>query len=330
MRYSLLLICAFFLFSNCDDKPVIIKDSSGRINDILVVASNKDWEGVIGDSIRSVLARPIDGIIRDEPLFTLNHIKPESFAGLLMKNRNYLFIKKGDTASVSVKSDKYANPQTGIIVQGQDNTAIANVIGENADNIIDVYSKGEVAWKKYLMNKAKLNTSRVTEMFGVKITVPRTYHFAKNRRDEDFVWIRRGIEAGTMDIMIYEVAYDEIQRGNNTVQDIITVRDSVGSEKIPVNEPGVFQTVKDFTPFMNETQIDGRFAFETKGNWEVKNLFMAGPFINYAVYNKKRNNWLILEGYVSAPNTTQRNYLFELEAILRSVEFKSDQNSELE
>jgi len=50
-------------------------------------------------------------------------------------------------------------------------------------------------------------------------------------------------------------------------------------------------------------------------------MFMAGPFINYTVYNEEKKNWLVLEGYVSAPNSIQRNYLFELEAILRSARF---------
>jgi len=327
MKNLLLLFFTAILLTGCDDKPVILKDSSGRINDILVVASNKDWEGVIGDSIRKILARPIDGIIRDEPLFTLNHIKPESFSGLLLKNRNYLFIKKGDSAKVSVKKDKYANPQIGIIVQGNSAEAIAKTIGENEENIISVYSKGEVAWKNYLMNKTKLNTSRIKEKFGVKITVPRTYRYAA-KDDEDFFWLLRGIEEGTMDIMIYEVDYNTIKRDSNTVKDIIAVRDSVGGIKIPVDEGGRFKTEAMFTPFLNETQVDGKFAFETRGIWEVENLFMAGPFINYAVYNEEKNNWLILEGYVSAPNSIQRNYLFELEAILRSARFPKGEGKE--
>lgn len=329
MKHLLLFLFGTLLLTSCDEKPVIIKDSSGRINDILVVASNKDWEGVVGDSIRKILARPIDGIIRDEPLFTLNHIKPKSFAGLLRKNRNYLLIKNNDSAKVNVKKDTYANPQIGMIVQGSNSAEIAKVLGENGANIIDVFSKGEVSWKNYLMNKTKLNTSRIADRFGINITVPRTYRYAA-KDDDDFFWLRRGIEEGTMDIMIYEVDYNTIKRDSNTVKDIIAVRDSVGGKKIPVDAGGRFKTEAMYTPFLNETQIDGKFAFETRGIWEVENLFMSGPFINYAVYNKEKNNWLILEGYVSAPNSVQRNYLFELEAILRSVRFISDSAEKME
>jgi hypothetical protein len=317
-----------FITAACDDKPVILRDSSGRLNDILVVTTNKDWESVVGDTIRRSLARPIDGIIRDEPLFTLNHIKPESFDGLLLKNRNYLLIEYGKKTGVIVEKNKFANPQTGIIVRGSTSEEIATTLWENADNIIDVISKGEVEQKNFLIQRTPLNTSRITDRMGVTINIPRTYRYAA-KDDNDFFWLRRGIEAGTMDIMIYEAPYNAIKRDGNTVMDIVKVRDSIGAIKIPVDEGGVFKTEDKYTPYLNESQIGGQFAFETKGMWEVKNKWMAGPFINYAVYNKERNNWLILEGYVSAPNTTQRNYLFELEAILRSVQFTDpDQISE--
>jgi hypothetical protein len=277
----------------------------------------------VGDTIRKSLARPIDGIIRDEPLFTLNHITPESFEGLLLKKRNYIRFKTAEESKVTVEKNKYANPQIGIIVQGKNADEMASVLWENADNIINVFSKGEVAHKNYLMKKSPLNTSRITDRMGISINVPRTYRYAA-KDDKDFFWLRRSIAEGTMDIMIYEVPYHAIKRDGNTVMDIIKVRDSIGAIKIPVDDGGVFKTESNFTPFLNETQISGQFAFETKGNWEVENKWMAGPFINYAVYNKHRNNWLILEGYVSAPNTTQRNFLFELEAILRSAQFVSD------
>jgi hypothetical protein len=324
MRNLLFYIAIALIFTSCDDKPVVYRDSAGRLNDILVVMDNADWEGAVGDTIREELARPIEGIIRDEPLFTLNHIKPESFDGKLTKSRNYLIIKKDGDAKVTVEEDKYAYPQLGVVAHGNSSQEVAETIAENSNNIIELFSRGETAQKQYLMNKTILDTGRLEETFGISMTIPRTYHYAKNRNDDDFVWLRRGIAEGTVDLMVYEVPLEKISRDKNTVSDIIAVRDSIGAIKIPVNEPGVFITEKAYSPLLYETQIDGKFAFETKGIWEVKTQWMSGPFINYAVYNAEKNNWLILEGYVSAPNTAHRNYLFEIEAILRSTNFLDD------
>jgi hypothetical protein len=209
-----------------------------------------------------------------------------------------------------------------VIVSGSNSAEISKALSENADQIIDVFNKGEIAEKQRLISKIKLNTDQIADRFGIIINVPQAYHYAKIE-DPDFTWLRRDIVEGTMDIMIYEVPLKEITRDSAVVKDIVRVRDSVGGMKIPVDN-GIFQTEPAFSPFVNETQIDGKFAFETKGTWEAKNKFMAGPFVNYAVYNKEKNNWLIIEGYVSAPNAEQRNYLFELEAILKGIEFKKN------
>ena len=318
--YAILAICLAFI--SCNDQAIIVQDSAGRLNDILVVIENNDWDGPLGDTIRKEFARPLNGIVREEPIFTLNHVKPAAFKGMLKKSRNYLFVKKSDSSGVSVKKDVYANPQLGIVVRGKNKKEIAQVISENADNMIAIFNQGEVERKQYLMDKVALNTDRLTERFGFEIVIPRAYHFAtyNGEIDNDFFWLRRNISEGTMDLMIYEVDRNRIKRSDSTVMDIVKVRDSIGEIKI-LTDGGPFQTEPAFSPYLNESQIDGKFAFETKGTWEVKNMFMAGPFVNYAIYNKEKDNWLNIEGYVSAPSSKQRNYLFEIEAILKSVHF---------
>ena len=54
----------------------------------------------------------------------------------------------------------------------------------------------------------------------------------------------------------------------------------------------------------------------------MKNAFMSGPFINYAIEDKPNNRYVVLEGYVFAPSVEKRDHIFELEAILRSVKIK--------
>ncbi|MEN8816574.1 MAG: DUF4837 family protein [Nonlabens sp.] len=318
--YVILAVCLAFI--SCDDKAIVVQDSSGRLNDILIVIENSDWDGALGDSIRKEFARPLDGIVREEPMFTLNHVKPSAFKGMLKKSRNYLLVKRSDSSGVSIKKDVYANPQLGIIVRGKDKKELARVISENADNMIAVFNQGEVERKQYLMDKVALNTDRLKERFGFDIIIPRAYRFAtyNGEIDNNFFWLRRDIKEGTMDLMIYEVDRNRIKRSDSTVLDIVKVRDSIGAIKI-LTDGGPFQTEPAFSPFLNESQIDGNFAFETKGTWEIKDMFVAGPFVNYAIYNKQKDNWLIIEGYVSAPSSAQRNYLFEIEAILKSVRF---------
>ena len=49
---------------------------------------------------------------------------------------------------------------------------------------------------------------------------------------------------------------------------------------------------------------------------------MSGPFINYWIEDKVNNRYLIAEGFVFAPSVGKRDYIFELEAIIRSITIK--------
>ncbi|MGJ8683025.1 MAG: DUF4837 family protein [Nonlabens sp.] len=320
MRSLIYTFIAIISLTSCNDAPVVVTDSAGRMNDILLIIENDLWENAVGDTIRQVLAAPVDGLVREEPQFSLNQIDPDSFKGRLMKNRNYMKVEVSNKeAGVNVTKGLYANPQTGVVIRGKNAVGIIDQIVANADQIKTLFNDGEIVEKQRIMKKAALNVEQIKERFGIDLIAPRAYRYAAPN-DKDFFWLRRNIKEGTMDVMIYEVAREAIPQDSNVVASITKVRDSVGTLKVPVDN-GAFITEQAFSPYVNESQVDGKFAYETKGLWEVSGQFMSGPFLNYAIYNEKKDNWLIIEGYIFAPSAKQRNYLFELESILKSVKF---------
>ena len=137
---------------------------------------------------------------------------------------------------------------------------------------------------------------------------PSAYRYAKT--DPDFFWIRKDIPNGDMNITIYEVPYNMIDADSNTIGSLIKMRDSIAGDNIVVNEGMRFITEAAFAPYLNETTIDGKKAFEMKGMWEVKGRFMAGPFVNYTVDDKENNRYLVLEGFVFKPSA-KLNVLLE-------------------
>ena len=48
---------------------------------------------------------------------------------------------------------------------------------------------------------------------------------------------------------------------------------------------------------------------------------MAGPFLCYIINDVENNRKMVIEGFTFAPSTGKRDYMFELEAILKSVDF---------
>ena len=91
------------------------------------------------------------------------------------------------------------------------------------------------------------------------------------------------------------------------------------SDDLMVVLVGDMITEEAYTPFTIETEIQENVAFETRGKWEVKNDWMAGPFLNYVIVDKKNDRLLVLEGFTYAPSVDKRNFLLELEAIAKSV-----------
>ena len=80
-------------------------------------------------------------------------------------------------------------------------------------------------------------------------------------------------------------------------------------------------TEDSYAPYLFNISIKGKETFETKGTWELRNDFMSGPFINYCIIDRPNKRVLVLEGFCYAPSKEKRDLMFEMEAIIKSVEF---------
>ena len=163
--------------------------------------------------------------------------------------------------------------------------------------------------------------NNIKENLGISIEFPSAYRIAKET--DDFYWIRKDITTGTTNIMLYELPYGTIKENDSLVNQIIKMRDSIGEIHIPGPLDGSFMvTEMAYSPFLTKTSIDDKTAYETKGLWDVKNAFMSGPFVNYVINDEANNRQLVVEGFAFAPSVEKRDYMFELESIIKSIKFE--------
>lgn len=315
---------AMTLFFSCKDenaKRIVPKSSGGSLNDITVVVDNLLWESEVGKVIRDTLAASVEGLSVEEAQFRLRQMPPSVFTGFAKKNRTVLKIEKGKPAGTSILSDTYAQPQTVAVISGNTNAEIIDQITANSTKIVDAFRKEELKEKQRRIKKSLFNDKDIQAQMGLSLNFPTAYRMAKN--EDGFIWLRRDIETGTVDIMLYESPLSSIRKGDSAVVDVVRLRDSVGKIHIEGPLEGSYMATEDkYTPFISETIIDNKPAYETKGLWDVKNAFMSGPFINYAIEDKVNNRMVIVEGYVFAPSVAKREYMFELEAIIKSISIK--------
>jgi hypothetical protein len=70
------------------------------------------------------------------------------------------------------------------------------------------------------------------------------------------------------------------------------------------------------------TSVNDMYAWETRGIWRMQGDAMAGPFINYTIYDDDLNRLYMIEYAQFSPRFPQRDFLYQFMAMVRT--FRSD------
>ena len=325
MQKTVFLFLVVITALSCKDKnpKKYLPESTGAINSVAVVMDNDLWKGEVGDKVREHFAAPVLGLSWEEPIFTLNHMPMSVFTGALQHTRSILIVEKDTLNIAHIKTDVYARPQKVGVVKGRTFDEIIKNLDAKADDIIAAFKDLEIeeAQKRFLRS---VNQEGVLEKkFDISLSIPSAYKVGK--QEDNFVWIDRQIPKGSLNIIAYTMPGDSFKNDSTRVQDIVGMRDSIGKKYIP--GPDVqgkityMITEKAFAPYVFPAKIAGRNAIEVRGIWEMQNYPMAGPYITYIIDDKEHDRKMVIEGFTFAPATEKRDYMFELEAILKTIEF---------
>lgn len=314
----LLWITAFF-FTSCEKKDTLGSGrTSGSINSVVVMIDDPLWNGEIGDSIRKKLAAPVDGLPQEEPLFNINQYPLRVMETFRTIPRNLVVIEEGKVSDFRIVRDEFAKPQTAVHISGTSEEIIGN-LEIHSDSIVALFKAGEIGVSQVNMQQHRLDDAKIRRKFGVSLTVPAGYRYAMERRN--FVWLKRDILSGSSSLLLYTVPLRRIQKNGAIVSNIIRARDSIGRLFIHGKaRHSRMITEESYSPYFQVTTLDGKRAYQTKGTWELRNDFMNGPFINYAIIDRKRRRCVVIEGFCYAPSAPKRDLMHELEAIIRSLQ----------
>jgi len=320
MKTLLLFFSISFLFISCketNDKAVL-SPSAGRVNTLSIIISDQLWNGEIGDSLRKKFAAPVDGLSQEEPLFTINQYPVKFLDGFRSLSRNIIIIRKEEKNYFKLVKDEFAQPQNVVHISGNSVAEILEHIEKNADKLIDLFQQTEIAETQKLISKSLLDDRKIRKKFKISLNLPSSYKYALERRN--FMWLKKEILSGNTSILIYKVPFGTILKNDDITNNIIRMRDSVGALYIHSKVRNTRMiTEESYAPYFFNTILDGRRTYETKGTWELKGDFMSGSFINYAIMDKKKRKFIIIEGFCYAPSTDKRDLMHEMEAIIKSM-----------
>ena len=331
MKNIVLFFVLLILTLSCKDEKRIYLDSNGRMNHLLLVIDNSDWNGEIGDKLKEVIKTPVLGMPQEEFQFDVSQVAESSFGKMFKASRSVLIIREDSIRSFQSQRNVYAKPQQMVKISGTDKADIVAMLEENKQKIIATFKDFDIQniQEAHVGNSYEEGYFNTLTRLGLTMNIPK--FFKKVDDTGDFLWLRQHLSGGiakgdgSSNILVYSVPIPEDK--SDLVSNVSHMRDTIGKKYIPGRKENMFMiTEKAVTPVVTETELDNKTTYGTYGKWEVFNDFMAGPFLNYAIEDVKNNRWIVLEAFVYAPSVDKRDYMFEVEAVLKTINIKKQAN----
>lgn len=316
-----LFFCAasIWLIASCTDSRRRSNETKGAINHISIIIDDELWNGEVGDSLRNKFASPVVGLPEEEPLFTINQYPVKLLEGFMSDNRTVIVVKKEPGKRFSILQNEFGRQQNVVHLSGSTVPEIIATLESRAPSLIQMIRKAEFAEMQQRIDTELVPVPDLDRIFGISLRVPQPYRTAF--KADKFLWLKKDIISGNMNVLVYELPLRKVGK----FPDMRRVRDSIGERYIHGTAPeSEMVTEEAYAPYVSQITIDGKKTLETRGTWELKNDFMSGPFLNFAIADPARKRLLVLEGFCYAPSKSKRDLMFELETIMRSVSFDHD------
>ncbi|MCP4883695.1 MAG: DUF4837 family protein [Flavobacteriales bacterium] len=319
-RIAFTILSLVLLISCGKSDTVTLVSSTGRINHVLIVMNDEDWQGKVGDELKKIIGEPVKGLPQEENQFSINQVDPYTFNSLFKRNRNILFVGLDQEENFYTNKNVHASPQTTLTILSKDKEALIENIRSHATEIVDIFKKNDLALYQKKVTKDFHDPATIETLNNLDISMKIPFDYKMVEDSGQFLWYRNTFERGLLNIIAYEVpVFDE----SYTKESLLSFRDSIGKSYIPGQfENTYMRTEPQFTPIYKEVEFNNVKALESRGLWFVEGDFMGGPFISYTIEDKENERLIVVEGFSYSPSSKKRDVVFELEAILKTIKLK--------
>ena len=318
---KILVLCVVLivLMTSCKKTFTVKVDNAsvGIASEVLVIMDKAVWPQDIQDSVRSMLSIPQPCLNQGEPMFDVLLLDEQFFQADKQRHYNivHFIATQDDSATCDISKGIYANPQIYVEVKGKDLYACLQAFVDHQDEIRTALYENDIK-KIEAAYETILNVElqrRIKEKFGILLTVPKDYSVA--REGDNFLWIAYRTAVNDRFVMIY--------RSDSTVitkESMINDRNDFCRKFIEGEKDNVHPVVTRLAdlPDARPMQLGSKIGMEMRGLWETENDFMGGPFYHFSYVNAQ-NKCISVDGFVYAPNEPKRDYLRQVEAIVKSV-----------
>lgn len=331
---QLLSICTLFLILvSCNPGNVkTLPESTGRPGELVVVINKTPWDTTPGNLIRKYFQQIHVGLPQEEPIFKVINVPHSSFSGILQRHRTVLIVDinpKIKKQEALVRKNVWADDQVIVEINAADNASAVELINTNCESFVGYIQDVEVErlQKRVAKSNETALAGQIKKDHNISISIPHGFNLAT--KGENFTWLKseeqkhkeRAYHQIIKGIMIYH--YDYTDKEMLSKDFILAMRDSLTQAFIPGSAEGSFMKIeRAYDPNYKEINLNGGFAIELRGLWALHADFMGGPFLSYTTVDQKRNRVITAEAFLYCPQFDKREYLRELEAVLKSLKFE--------
>ena len=278
------------------------------------------WSKAAMKEIYAVIQQPQPAINQIEPMFDVIRCSNADYKASFMRHRNIVqFDYNPDYAgnTFEIQRDPVTKPQIHVKIRGNNQDSCLALFLAHQDEIVQAMYDNDIA---RLQNAhRKLNNpvieKKIKEKFGISMTVPEGYFVG--REEDDFLWLCFRTPKNDRFVMIYTSPKYEL-----TTENIVAERDRITKAYIQGAVAGAYPLVADIEgfPMAQELQIRYHKGVELRGLWETVRDKMGGPFYSFTQVSPDSTSCITVDGFVYAPQEQKRDYLREVEAIVKSIQ----------
>ncbi|MEM6697452.1 MAG: DUF4837 family protein [Bacteroidota bacterium] len=322
----------------------------GPRNQLVVVMDDELWKGDVGDTVRYYYGSAYPILPQPEPIFDLTHFTPKELEedGFRKELRNFLFVadlseesspttqmlnedlgsekiraaKEDVNASTTVAKDRWAKEQLMIFVYSDGKETLKDQLIKTfpaAKKRIDKANSDKIESNVYVSGENGFVNSEVQESMSLGMRIPKPFIIAYD--EQETIWLRRETPVSSSNIMIHKQPYQST--GQITRENLKSIQDSLGKKLVSTDIDGTYMRINDVDlPMLTETiELNGNYALEARGIWDIVNDYAGGPFVSYLTVNPKTNELIYINAFVHAPGEEKREFMQNLEHIVSTIQF---------
>lgn len=343
----------FFVFScsiSEDSRFKAKPRAFGVMNEVVVIADDDLWKGIVGDTIIHFFESIYPLTPRPEPLFDLRHYKLESLEKEPLKKelRTYLIVsnlsddsskltqmlrkdlgeerflkaQKDPTYQTSVGKDKWAQGQILIYVFANSPDELCKAIEENFNGIssrINEHDSEQLKQSTYARGKNLGLSTKIRANYKVDIEIPAEYVVVKESDEDKLLWLRKDYKEGTIGLIFREYKYSSAEQF--TKEFAKENFNQFGKFNVSSPEAGSYLAINDIDlPILDfDRNIDGMYSKEYRGIWEMENDFMGGPFISYLLLNQTDGKIIQIDCFIYSEGKKKRNEMQQIDLMVKNA-----------